>query len=86
MKYGQLGDGRKYGDKVKGINLEGGLKIMKAFERIFLYSILTILVFYVFFVDGNVESKAAIQDEIRARSIVIELTYSKLSCTLDISS
>ena len=44
---------------------------MKAFERIFLYSILTILVFYVFFVDGNVESKAAIQEEIRARSIVI---------------
>jgi len=44
---------------------------MKLFERIFLYSILTILVFYVFFVDGNVESKAAIQDEIRARSIVI---------------
>jgi hypothetical protein len=26
VKYGQLGDGRKYGDKVKGINLEGGLK------------------------------------------------------------
>ena len=44
---------------------------MKAFERIFLYSILMLLVFYVFFVDGNVESKAAIQDEIRARSIVI---------------
>jgi len=44
---------------------------MKKLERIFLYSILTILVFYVFFVDGNVESKADIQDEIRARSIVI---------------
>jgi len=44
---------------------------MKALEKIFLYSILTILVFYVFFVDGNVESKVAIQEEIRARSIVI---------------
>ncbi len=44
---------------------------MKAFERIFLYSILAILVFYVFLVDGNVESKVAIQEEIRARSISI---------------
>ena len=44
---------------------------MKAFERIFLYTVLAILVFYVFLVDGNVESKVAIQEEIRARRIVI---------------
>ena len=44
---------------------------MKKFERIFLYSVLTILVFYVFLVDNNVESKVAVQEEIRARSIVI---------------
>jgi len=44
---------------------------MKAFERIFLYSILAVLVFYVFLVDGNVESKVAIQEKIYARRIVI---------------
>jgi len=44
---------------------------MKVVERIFLYSVLAILFFYVFLVDGNVESKVAIQEEIRARSIVI---------------
>jgi len=44
---------------------------MKAFERIFLYTILAILVFYVFLVDGNVESQVITQEEIRARSIVI---------------
>ena len=44
---------------------------MKKFERIFLYSMLAILFFYVFLVDGNVESQVAIQEEIRARSIVI---------------
>ena len=44
---------------------------MKAFERIFLYSVLAVLFFYVFLVDGNVESKVAIQEEIRARRIVI---------------
>ena len=44
---------------------------MKAFERIFLYSVLTVLVFYVFLVDGNVESKVAIQEGIRARIITI---------------
>jgi len=44
---------------------------MKAFERIFLYSVLALLVFYVFLVDGNVESKMAIQEEIIARRIVI---------------
>ena len=44
---------------------------MKAFERIFLYSVLALLVFYVFLVDGNIESKATIQEEVRARSIVI---------------
>jgi len=44
---------------------------MKAFERIFLYSVLAILFFYVFLVDGNVESRVAIQEEIRARRIVI---------------
>jgi hypothetical protein len=37
---------------------------MKAFERIFLYTVLAILVFYVFLVDDNVESKMAIQEEI----------------------
>ena len=44
---------------------------MKVFERIFLYTVLAILVFYVFLVDGNVESRVAIQEEIRARRIVI---------------
>jgi hypothetical protein len=44
---------------------------MKAFERIFLYSVLAILVFYVFLVDNKVESQVAIQEEIRARRIVI---------------
>ena len=44
---------------------------MKAFERIFLYSVLTALVFYVFLVDGNVESKVAIQEHIMARRISI---------------
>ena len=44
---------------------------MKALERIFLYTVLAILIFYVFLVDGNVESKVAIQKEIRARSIII---------------
>ena len=44
---------------------------MKAFERIFLYSMLAVLIFYVFLVDENVESKVAIQEEIKARRIVI---------------
>jgi len=44
---------------------------MKALERIFLYSVLAILVFYVFLVDNKVESQVAIQEEIRARRIVI---------------
>ena len=44
---------------------------MKTFERIFLYSVLVVLVFYVFLVDGTVESKTVIQEEIRARSISI---------------
>jgi hypothetical protein len=44
---------------------------MKALERIFLYSVLAILVFYVFLVDNNVESQEVIQQEIRARSIDI---------------
>lgn len=44
---------------------------MKSFERIFLYSVLALLVCYVFLVDGNVESKEIIQEEIRARRIVI---------------
>jgi len=44
---------------------------MKAFERIFLYSVLAVLMFYVFLVDGNVESKVAIQEEIKARRIAI---------------
>jgi len=44
---------------------------MKALERILIYSVLAILVLYVFLVNDNVESKIAIQEEIRARSIVI---------------
>ena len=44
---------------------------MKKLERIFLYSVLAVLVFYVFLIDGNVESKVTIQEEIRAKSIVI---------------
>jgi len=44
---------------------------MKAPERIFLYTVLAILVFYVFLVDDNVESKVAIQEEIKARRIAI---------------
>ncbi|MBU4293914.1 MAG: hypothetical protein KJ770_07680 [Actinobacteria bacterium] len=44
---------------------------MKAFERIFLYSVLAILFFYVFLVDNNVESQVAIQEKIRARYISI---------------
>ena len=44
---------------------------MKALERIFLYSVLAVLVFYVFLVDNKVESKGAIQEEIRARMIAI---------------
>jgi len=44
---------------------------MKVFERIFLYSLLAILMFYVFLVDDNVESQVAIPEQIRARSIVI---------------
>lgn len=44
---------------------------MKSFERIFLYSALAILFFYVFLVDGNVESQVVIQEEIKARRIAI---------------
>jgi len=44
---------------------------MKALERIFLYTVLAILVFYVFLVGDNVESKVAIQEEIKARRIAI---------------
>jgi hypothetical protein len=44
---------------------------MKKLERIFLYSVLAILVFCVFLVDNNAESQAVIQEEIRARRIVI---------------
>jgi len=44
---------------------------MKKFERIFLYSMLAILFFYVFLVDGNVESQEVVQQEIRARRIII---------------
>ena len=44
---------------------------MKAFERIFLYTVLAILVFYVFLVDENVESQSSVYEEIRARSIVV---------------
>ena len=44
---------------------------MKKLERIFLYTVLAILVFYVFLVDGNVESQSSVYEEIRARRIVI---------------
>jgi len=44
---------------------------MKAVERIFLYTVLIILVFHVFLVDSNVESQVAIQEEIKARRIAI---------------
>ena len=44
---------------------------MKALERIFLYTVLAMLVFYVFLIDNNAESQVAIQEEIRARRIVI---------------
>ena len=44
---------------------------MKVFERIFLYSVIALLVFYVFLVDDNVESKEVIQEEIKARRIII---------------
>jgi len=44
---------------------------MNKFERIFLYTVLAILVFYVFLVDNNAESQVAIQEEIRTRSILI---------------
>jgi len=44
---------------------------MKALERIFLYSVFAILVFYVFLVNNKVESQVAIQEEIRAKRIAI---------------
>ena len=44
---------------------------MKAFERIFLYTALAILFFYVFLVDGNVESQVAIQEKIVAKNIIV---------------
>ena len=44
---------------------------MKAFERILIYSVLAVLVFYVFLIDGNVEGQVAIQEEIMARQISI---------------
>ena len=45
---------------------------MKKPERIFLYTVLAILVFYVFLVDGNVESQeVSLGRDIRARSIEI---------------
>ena len=44
---------------------------MKAFERILLYSVLEVLVFYVFLIDSKVEGKVAIQEEIVARRITI---------------
>lgn len=44
---------------------------MKAFERIFLYTVLAILVFYVFLVDNNVESQVAIQEKIIAKNIIV---------------
>jgi hypothetical protein len=44
---------------------------VKKLERIFLYTVLSVLVFYVFLVDVKVESQEIIQQEIRARRIVI---------------
>ena len=56
---------------------------MKSFERIFLYTVLAILVFYVFLIDNNAESQVAIQEEIRARSIVIVNDEGREVITLD---
>jgi len=44
---------------------------MKLFERIFLYSIIAILAFHVFLADNQVESQVAIQEEVRAKKIVV---------------
>ena len=44
---------------------------MKKLERILIYSILAILVFYVFLVNSNVESKATTYEEIKVKNLVI---------------
>jgi len=44
---------------------------MKKFEKIFLYTALAILFFYVFLVDGNVESQVAIQEKVIAKNIIV---------------
>lgn len=44
---------------------------MKRLERILLYLVLAVLIFYIFLVNDNVESKATIYDEIRVRNLVI---------------
>lgn len=47
---------------------------MRKFERIFIYSVLAMLVCGVVlfaFIDNNAESQAAVQEEIRARNIII---------------
>ncbi|GAI17805.1 unnamed protein product [marine sediment metagenome] len=44
---------------------------MKKLERILIYSILAVLVFYVFLVNSNVESKAIIQEEIKVKNLIV---------------
>jgi len=44
---------------------------MKKLERILIYSILAVLVFYVFLVNNNVESKASIYEEIKVRNLIV---------------
>jgi translation initiation factor IF-1 len=44
---------------------------MKVFERIFLYSIIAILIFHVFLVDERVESQPSFSEEIRTKKITI---------------
>ena len=44
---------------------------MKVWERIFLYSVIVIMAFHLFLVDSKVESQVRVQEEIRAKRIVI---------------
>ena len=44
---------------------------MKKLERILIYSILAVLVFYVFLVNSNVESKDTIYEEIKVKNLIV---------------
>ncbi len=44
---------------------------MKLFERIFLYSVIAIMAFQLFLIDEKVESQVRVQEEIRAKRIVL---------------